>query len=553
MTFRKRSVSGNLVLFLTLVLSTVLFLAACSKEESTPVPSPTPKPPVVLHLNLGTEPPTLDPALSVDNVSIDLAGSLFVGLTKVDEATSAILPDLATRWDVSADGTKYTFHLRTDVKWSDGKPVTAYDVEYGILRTLAPATASEYSYVAATIIKGAADFNAGKTTDPLTVGVRALDAGTLEIELEHAAGYFPGIASMWVLYPQPRWAIEAYGTKWIEPENIVTSGPFKLEGWTHDQSLVLVKNPDYYNASKVEIDRIEFVIVNEASTAMAMYEAGQLDSLYQTGVPLEDLDRVRADSKLSKELYIAPELTTYYYGFDNKEAPFDKPLVRKAFSAAIDRQSLITNVLKGGQKPARTFTAPGNFGAVDAEKENIGIKFDTVQAKAWLAEAGYPNCQGLPSVTLMYNTSEGHKKIAEAIQAMWKQHLNCDVSVVNQEWAVYLKTLQTDPPQIYRLGWGADYPDANNWLNEVFHSTSASNYARYENAQFDGLVEQAAREQDPTKRLDLYKQAERLFTEVDAGIAPIYFYTTVQLTKPYLQRTYSPFGSERFENWKVVR
>lgn len=502
------------------------------------------------NLNLGTEPPTLDPALSTDNVSIDLVRSLFVGLTDIDEKTSQVIPDLATKWDTSADGKVYTFYMRKDVKWTDGTPVTARDVEYGIKRTLAPETASKYAYVLY-IIQGAEDYNSGKVKDPTSVGVRARDDYTLEITLMDAAGYFPAIAAMWVTFPQPRTAIEKYGGKWIEAANIVTNGPYRLERWEHEKSLVLKKNPDYYDAKNVSIETISFVMVREESTAMAMYERGELDSLYQTGVPLEDIERVKRDPKLSKELYIAPRLCTYYYGFNNTKLPFNNPLVRKAFVAAIDRQTLIDTVTKGEQKPALTFTSPGNFGAVDGVKEKIGIPFDPTQAKKYLAEAGYPEGRGLPEVTLMYNTLEAHKKIAEAIQAMWKRNLGVDVKVVNQEWAVYLKTLQTDAPQIYRIGWCADYADANNWLNEVFHSKSGSNYAKFSNRQFDELVTKAATERDPKKRLELYKQAEKMLVDTEAAIAPLYFYTYVQLTKPYLERTYSPFAGEHFKNWKV--
>ncbi|GBD11739.1 Oligopeptide-binding protein OppA [bacterium HR23] len=516
-----------------------------------PTPTPAPKAPTVLRANLGTEPTTLDPALVKDSPSVDVVRALFVGITNQTEDTGAVIPDLAERWTVSADGTGYTFTLRRDVKWTDGKSVTARDAEYGGLRTLDPKTASEYAYVPAGIIKGGEDFNRGKA-DASQVGIRAVDDWTITYTLNYPAGFFPALASMWVLMPQPRWAIEQHKEKWIEPGNIVTNGPYLLRSWEHEKSLVLEKNPNYYDAPHVQIDRIEFVMVKEASTALAMYEAGQLDTLYNLGVPLGEIDRVKKDPVLSKELYIAPRPITYYYGFNVTKPPVDKALVRKALIASIDRQGLIDNVLKGGQRPALTFTAPGNFGFVDGEKEGIGIPFNPDQAKRWLAEAGYPNGRGWPSdVVLMYNTSEGHKRIAEAISAMWKQHLNIDVKVVNQDWAVYLKTLSQDPPHIWRLGWGADYLDADNWMS-VFLSDSGNNHTMWKNTRFDALVKQAAREQDPAKRLQLYKEAERLLVQEDAVIAPIYFYTTVQLTKPYLKRTYSALV-EQFKNWRIER
>ncbi|MFQ5873336.1 MAG: ABC transporter substrate-binding protein, partial [Dehalococcoidia bacterium] len=213
-----KSRSQILMYSLGAVLVTVLFLAlsACAAAE---------KEEVVLRLNLGGEPRSLDPALATDSISIDVAGSLFVGLTEINEVTSAVEPALAEEWEVSRDGTVYTFRLRRDVRWTDGSRVTAQDVAYGILRTLAPETASEYAYVPAAIIKGGGDYNAGDVTNPGIVGVRVVDDFTLEVELEHPAGYFPSIASMWVMWSQPREAIEAHGDQWIEPANIVTNGP----------------------------------------------------------------------------------------------------------------------------------------------------------------------------------------------------------------------------------------------------------------------------------------------------------------------------------------
>lgn len=477
----------------------LLLLGACTADGEEEV----------LDLNLGSEPATLDPALATDNVSIDLARALFVGLTNIDEETGEVIPDLATTWDASPDGTTYTFHLRKDVRWTDGTEVTAEDAEYGILRTLNPDTASLYSYVLSAIIKDAQDYNSGNVADPDIVGVEATGAYTLQITLEHPASWFPSIAAMWVMFPQPRQAIEAHGDKWIEPGNIVTNGPYKVASWQHGSRLILEKNPDYYDAKNTDIDKIDFVMVQEASTAMALYEAGDLDSLYGTGVPQVDIDRVKANSVLSKEFFTGPRLITYFYGFNNSKPPMDNPLVRKAFTAAIDRQTLIDTITKGGQRPATTFTAPGVFGAVDPD-EGIGIPFDPTQAKEYLTQAGYPGGEGLPEITLLYNTSEGNEKIAVAIQAMWIEHLGITVNLVSQEFRVYLDTLQTDAPHIYRRAWGADYPDANNWLNEVFHSTSGNNYANFSNARFDQLVEAAAREQDPAVRLELYKEAETI-------------------------------------------
>ena len=504
--------------------------------------------PVTLNWNLGTEPPTLDPALATDTTSVDVVEQLFLGLTDFNVETMEVIPELATSWEVSEDGLVWAFHMRKDVKWTDGKPVTAHDIEYAVKRTCDPATASDYAYVLY-IIKGAKEVNTGEITDLSHIGVKAIDDYTIQFALNQPAGYFPAIAGMWVNRPVPRWTIEKYGEKWTEPENIVTNGSYLLTKWAHEDEIILEKNPDYFGADNVQIEIVHCVMIVEASTAMAMYEDGKLDSI---GVPLDDMDRVKTDPVLSKELTIAPYLCTYYYGFNNTKPPMDNPLVRKAFSAAIDRQSLIDYITKGNQLPATTFACPGIFGHVSPE-EGVGIGYDPEAAKKYLADAGYPEGKGLPEITLMFNTSEGHRKIAQAIQQMWKEVLGVQVILTNQEWKVYLKTLDENAPQIFRLGWCADYPDANNWVYEVFHSTDSANRIKWHNAEFDRVVEEAAREFDPAKRLELYKRAEQILCEEEAGIAPIYFYTIVNITKPYLQRTFAPMGGEHIRDWRITK
>jgi len=505
--------------------------------------------PITLNMHMGTEPPTLDPALATDTTSVDVIENLFLGLTDYDDETMETIPELATSWECSEDGLVWAFHMRKDVKWSDGRPVTAHDIEYAVKRTCDPATASDYAYVLY-IIKGAKEVNTGEITDLNHIGVKALDDYTIQFALNRPAGYFPGIAGMWVARPVPKWTIEKYGEKWTEPENIVTNGPYLLKKWAHEDEMILEKNPDYYEADKVQIERVHYIIVVEASTAMAMYEEGELD--FTETVPLEDMDRIKADPVLSKELFMAPQLCTYYYGFNNTKPPFDNPLVRKAFSAAINRQALIDFVLKGGQTPATTFTRPPIFGSVSPE-EGIGIGYDPEAAKKYLAEAGYPGGKGLPEITLMFNTSEAHAKIAQSIQQMWKETLGVEVNLANQEWKVYLKTVTEDAPQIYRLGWCADYPDANNWVYENFHSTGGSNNIKWHNAEFDRATEEAAREPNPIKRLELYKRAEQILCEEEAGIAPIYFYTFVRMVKPYLKRTHAPLGGEHIRDWIIEK
>ena len=506
--------------------------------------------PVTVNLNLGTEPPTLDPALATDTTSVAVIENLFLGLTDFDDYTTEVVPELATSWECSEDGLIWVFHLRKDVNWSDGRPVTAHDIEYAVKRASDPATAADYAFVLY-VIKGVEEVNTGEITDLNYIGVKAIDDYTIQFILRKPAVYFPGIAGMGMARPVPRWVIEKYGNEWTEPENIVTNGPYLLKKWDHQDEMILEKNPNYYEADKVQIERVHYVMIIEASTAMAMYETGRLDSLRV--VPLDDIDRIKADPVLSKELFIAPQLGVYYYGFNNTKPPFDNPLVRKAFSAAINRQALIDFVLKGGQRLATTFTPPPIFGSVSPE-EGIGIGYDPEVARKYLAEAGYPGGKGLPEITLMFNSSEAHAKIAQAIQQMWKENLGVEVNLTNQEWKVYLNTLQQNAPQIYRLGYVADYPDANNSLHEIWHSTEGFNWIKWSNAEFDRMVELATCELDSAKRLELYKRAEQILCEEEAGIAPIYFYTFVRMVKPYLKRTHAPMmEGEHIKDWKIEK
>lgn len=474
----------------------------------------------ILRQNFGAgDVPTIDPSVSTDTTSVQVVTEAFVGLTRQNEETGSVEPGMAEKWDVSEDGKTYTFHLIQGVPWvkynpgtkavekvqdADGKDrvVTAKDFEYGILRTLDPATASDYAYVLNTIIQGAEDYNSGTVTDTASVGVKALDDSTLEVKITQPASYATAILSLWVASALPQWQIEERGDRWIETGFFTSYGPFTLKAWNHESDMTLIKNPFWPglpSSPQAKIDEIHFTMLDE-SPAFANYEAGDLDSV---GVPLTEIDRVKADPTLSKQLKIAPVQCTYYYGFNVKKAPFDDPKVRFAFSEAVDRQSLIDNVTKGGQEPAQWFARPGLAAAPTMQTNpDLGVKYNPDDAKKLLAEA-YPDISKMPPITLMVNQVEGHVKIAEAIVNMWKTNLGVDVQLQQQEWKVFLQTLQTDAPQIYRLGWCQDYADANNFDKEVFHSGSAQNNTGWTNPKYDELVDQAAIETDEAKRREV--------------------------------------------------
>jgi len=348
----------------------------------------------------------------------------------------------------------------------------------------------------------------------------------------------------------PKEVIDEFGDKWTEPGNIWTCGAYVLAAWEHENKMVMKKNPYWFDAKNVSIETINWVMVVEDSTAFAMYENGELDV---QAAPLADMDRIKADPTLSKELYIAPYLCSYYVGFNTTKPPLDNVKVRQALSYGIDRQKLIDTVLKGEQKPAKTFACPGIFGTPAEDPSFTGITFDPAKGKALLAEAGYPDGKGLPEITFMFNTSEGHQKIAEFIQQSWKENLGIEVKLANQEWKVYLKTVNTDAPQVYRMGWCTDYTDENNWVLENFHTTKSLNNPKWSgpNAEaFDKLCEEAAAASDPAVRKEKYYKAEELLCVTDAVIAPVYYYTRV-VSPSVIGKRRMPAGGEQNLLWKT--
>ncbi|MCB0071189.1 MAG: peptide ABC transporter substrate-binding protein, partial [Caldilineaceae bacterium] len=432
-------------------------------------------------------------------------------------------------------------------------------VEYSVKRAIMPETASPYAYVLY-IIKNAQAINqtdvAAATYDIDTLGVKALDDYTVEFTLEAPAAYFESISSLWTLRPVPSWAIEEHGDAWTEPENIVVNGPYKLTEWKHGESLSYVKNPTYYDAANVQIDNIDVDIITDAFTEIALYESGELDVAGDGPgtFPVEEMQRMLADPVLSQELHTGPRASTTYVGFTTTKPPFDDVLVRKAFSAAIQRQVMVDDVVGSGV-PATQFAPPGIFGAPDPE---VGIATDLEQAKAWLAEAGYPDGEGFPTVTYRYFASTLEESLAEALQAMWAETLGVQVNIEVQEWPVFIAGIGPDTPleempEMWRLGWGADYPDENNWVYEVFHCTDSTNYSRSACTTADEMAKAAALETDPDVRKDLYAQVEELMFGEEVRAAPYYHRGFTILTKPYLTRAYPTFAPNNWETWRVEK
>jgi oligopeptide transport system substrate-binding protein len=471
------------------------------------------------RVNLGTEPPSLDWSLATDGVSFNVIANLMVGLTEFNKELKPA-PVIAKSWDIADAGKRIIFHLRDDVLWSDGQKVRAHDFEYSWKRLLNPKTASEYAYILYDIVN-AREYHENKVSNAAEVGVKALDDLTLEVKLHHPASYFLSLTTFEVTFPQRQDVVEKFESRWTDPEHIVTNGPFTLASWKHENQIQLRANPKYFLGKPV-MDRVTMFMVNEKTTAVAMYEQGQLDFIDNRSIPILEKKRLAKQRGFRN----VPQLRGYYYGFATDRKPFDDPRIRKAFAMAIDRETF-PKILQGGEKPASSWIPPGML----AHNSKIGVHFNPPEARRLLREAGYSDGKGLPRVVLAYNTEEDHKLVAEAVQSMWQRNLGVLVSLDNQEWKVYLKKLQNDPPHVFRLGWGADYPDPDNFM-KLFTANSGNNNTRWKNPRYDQLLELAARELDVKKRIKLYDEAQTILVETELPIIPLFWSSESTLLNP---------------------
>jgi oligopeptide transport system substrate-binding protein len=484
----------------------------------------------VFRVNLGTEPPSLDWSLATDHVSFNVIANLMVGLTEFNRNLKPT-PVIAKSWEILEGGKKIVFHLRDDVLWTDGQKVRAHDFEYAWKRLLAPKTASEYAYILFDIVNAEA-YNQGKVSDDSLVGVKATDDQTLEVRLKNPVSYFVAITTFEVTYPQRQDIIEQYGASWTDPGKIVTNGPFMLSTWKHENMIELVANPQFF-LGKPAMERVEMRMVNEKTTALGMYEQGQLDFIDNYSIPILEKERLAQ----SPGFKTVPQLRGYYYGFVTDRKPFDDVRIRKAFALAIDR-NVFPKILRGREQPASCWIPPG----MHAHNPKIGLAYNPPEARRLMRAAGYPDGKGFPDVTLAYNTDEDHKMVAEAIQGMWKRNLGVLVRLDNQEWKVYLQKLTRDPPHVFRLGWGADYPDPDNFM-KVFTALSGNNHTRWRHARYDQLLDLAAQEFDTKKRQKLYDEAQRLLCEAEVPIVPLFTTTETTVLSPrFAGLEYSSMG-----------
>ena len=502
-----------------------------------------------IAVNFASEPNTIDPALNSAVDGAVMINHIFEGLYKwVDDGSGNATLALGQAKEVTpnADKTVYTVKLRDDIKWSDGKDVVAADFVYAWQRLVDPNTAADYCYMA-DIILNANEIMAGEM-DKSELGVKAIDEKTLEITLHTACPYFEEIMAFPALMPIRSDIIEQYGDQWtFSPETYIGNGQYKMAEWSHNEFIKLVPSETYYDVDKLGPKVIKFALMDDTNAIYAAYRSGSLNFIQE--VPVDEIPGLLS----SGELKVHPYLGTYYCCFNTSKAPFDDVRVREAFSLVIDRNYIVENVTKTGQKPATAFVpsgisdAPGtkdDFRAVGGDYMDVSAEKyqeSCERARQLLAEAGYPNGEGFPIVEYLYNTSDNHRLIGDALQNMWQTELGVTVNLVNQEWNTFLDTRKNGDYSIARNGWIADYNDPMSFL-DMWLTGGGNNDAQYSNPDYDALIMQAKSTSDLAERMSLMHQAEDILMGQDVVHAAIYFYTDKYMAQGIKGMYFTPLG-----------
>ena len=507
----------------SLLLFLAFALTACAPRETPVVTGNTTQ---TLHRGIGNDLADLDPHLATQAADYNVLSALLEGLVAEDPVDLHPVPGVAQSWTISPDGRTYTFRLRADARWSNGAPVTAEDFVASWRRMLTPALGADSANLLY-IIQGAEAFH--KSTAPWSaVGLAAPDARTFVVTLEHPAPHFLALLNHTAFFPVYLPAIEksgsttARGNPWARPGTFVGNGPFNLKAWRAGQVIIAEKSPTYWDAAQVRLNAIHFHAIESVDTEERAFRAGQLH-LTET-VPPGKIDSYR---KTSPELLrIDPLLGTYFFRLNVNRPPLTDPRIRRALSLALDRTAIVEKILRGGQLPATRLVPPALLASpLDALPAPA-----PAAAAALLAEAGYPGGRGLPPLDLLFNTSEIHRTIAEAVQEMWRRELGLEVRLTNQELKSTLSARRAGDFQILRSVWTADYADPTSFLS-IFTTTSGNNYTGWADSAYDAALFAAARTSDATARNALFHQAERILLDA-APIIPIFHYTHVFLLQP---------------------
>jgi len=538
--------SKKLLVLMSLLLVTAILVTGCSTPTTTPTPAPetpgtdTPAPDTgakkILRTNNSSEPGSLDPALAQGTHESWILSNTFEGLMKND-AEGKVIPGMAESYELSEDNLTYTFKLR-DANWSDGTPVTAHDFEFSWKRALDPELAADYAFQLY-YIKGAEAYNtgAGSVDD---VAVKALDDKTLEVTLAAPTGYFLELTAFYTYYPVSKNVVEA-NPDWAKtPETHITNGPFKMTTWEHNAKIILEKNPGYYNAEAIKLDGIDFDIIEDENTAWQKYEGGEYDLL----VPLPQAVTAQLQTESNPELVIGGQVGIYYYNLNSEVKPFNNAKVRKALALSLDRQTIVEKITQGGQLAAEGIVPVGLTDETGAEyRDKVGklVDYNVEEAKKLFAEGLAEEGMTLEQFNsagfvILYNTSEAHKKIAQAAQEMWRTALDVQIGIENVEFQVKLDREKAGDYQISRGGWIGDYMDPMTIL-DLWLSGGAFNDSRYANPKYDELILGAKATADQEVRFNNMREAETMLME-DMPVVPVYFYTQPYAVKPNVEGVY---------------
>lgn len=499
---------------------------------------------------LSNEPDGIDPGVTNNSFAVPFILNCFEGLVSYDEK-GEITPGNAVSWEASDDMTVYTFHLRDGLKWSDGTPLTANDYVYSALRVLTPATASQYVNMISDYVVNGQEYYEGKAKAE-DVGVKALNDTTLQFTLKAPCPYFVDLASMWVYFPVEKATVEANGDKWTaNAHTYVSNGPFKVTQMNMGESYVLEKNDQYWDAANVTLKKLTFRYILDTSTALTAYESGEVDGIRT--IPAGDIARLRADKA---GLVTAPSYGTVYYNVNCAKEPYNNPLVRKALNLAIDRQSLIDNVIQIDAVPAYSFLSPGYVvdgkDILDGRSDfDLSPTANVEEAKKALADAGYPDGKGFPTLELSFYSDDTTKKTVEAVKEMWEKNLGIKVDVNSAEWAVYYSAVQQGDYQVGAMGWSADYVNPMSFL-PLLYTKDVTNTAYYSNPKYDALVDQVKVEPDPVKFGELVKEADQVVSS-DYAVIPLYYKANTYLIKNNIKGVYmTSSASLYFKNARVM-
>jgi oligopeptide transport system substrate-binding protein len=481
---------------------------------------------IVRHIK--DEPASLDPMKAVGLPEIQVMRDLFEGLTNQD-AHGKTVPGVAQSWN-SSDNKTWVFTLRKDARWSNGEPVTAQDFVFSWQRLVEPKNSSPFAWFAALSgIENADAITKGQmSADKL--GVTATDATHLKVTLSRPVPWFPAMVANAAMYPVPQKVIEQNGDGWTSPGKLVGNGAYQLQDRVVNEKIVLVRNPHYWDDSHSVLTKVTFIPINEESSATKRYRAGDIDITESFPKNMYTLLK----KKLPGQVYTPDQLGTYYYAFNTQKGPTADVRVRKALSWSIDRRIIAEKVLGTGEKPAWQFTPDVTAGFTPQQSylQQHSQQELNAQAKALLSAAGYGLGKPL-HLTLLYNTSESHQKIAIAVASMWKKNLGVDVTLQNQEWKTYIDSRNTGSFDVIRASWVGDYNEPSTFLS-LLTSSHSGNIARFHSADYDAVLAKASQETNPAARNSDYNKAEQIIAD-QAPIAPIYQYTNGRLIKPWVK------------------